>query len=75
MAQLQTVSVNGMVITLLTILNVVFIRAWYVTDSSVKWALFITIPMLVFTFIARSVKRKPFVRKTSRIVTNNPGIA
>lgn len=75
MAQLQTVSVNGMVTTLLTILNVVLIRAWYVTDSAVKWALLITIPMLVFACITRSVKRKPIVRKVSRIVTNDPGIA
>ena len=75
MAQLQTVSVNGMVITMLTILNVVLIRAWYVMDSSVKWALLVTVPMLVMTCVARSLKRKSIVKKVPRILANEPGIA
>lgn len=58
----QQSSISGMIILLLVLTNAVLISAWNTQNSPLKWALLITIPLLILAIRDRMQKKHAIIR-------------
>lgn len=62
MARQQQLSVSGMIIMLLVLLNAVLLREWYINDSWLSWGLALTLPLLLLALYDRWQKKHAIIR-------------
>jgi glutamate synthase domain-containing protein 2 len=62
MSRQQESSISGMIILLLVLTNAVLISAWNTQNSPLKWALLITMPLLILAIRDRMQKKHAIIR-------------